>query len=98
MVPEDTRPLYEELSAHFLRWLEEGTRPPSPGVRWLPTHFVPNAGMPAWATPDPGSPVVANLDPGLPVQVVEEAGAWARVIASNGWTGWVDGRLLVPWS
>jgi len=29
------------------------------------------------------------------VKVVERAGAWARVVCSNGWTGWVDGRLLV---
>jgi hypothetical protein len=21
---------------------------------------------------------------------------WARVVASNGWSAWVDGRMLVP--
>ena len=39
-------------------------------------------------------PVVANLAPGLPIQVAEVRGAWARVICSNGWTGWIDGRII----
>ncbi|MEW6058639.1 MAG: SH3 domain-containing protein [Actinomycetota bacterium] len=62
---------------------------------WSPTHRVPAEGMQAWAAPDPASSVVARLDPGLELRVDEVAGAWARVTASNGWTGWVDGRLLV---
>jgi len=28
--------------------------------------------------------------------LVQAAGDWALVGAANGWTGWVDGRLLVP--
>jgi len=28
------------------------------------------------------------------VAVVERKGDWARVTASNGWSGWVDGRRL----
>ncbi|HEX7464968.1 MAG TPA: SH3 domain-containing protein, partial [Actinomycetota bacterium] len=62
---------------------------------WAPTHHVPAEGMQAWAAPDPASAVIARLDPGLGLRVDEVAGAWARVTASNGWTGWVDGRLLV---
>jgi hypothetical protein len=62
---------------------------------WSPTHRVPAEGMQAWAAPDPASAIVARLDPGLEVRVDEVAGAWARVTASNGWTGWVDGRLLL---
>ncbi len=31
----------------------------------------------------------------LELVVVELAGDWARVVAVNGWTGWVDGRRLV---
>ena len=61
---------------------------------WAPTHSVPPQGMRAWAAPDPAGPVVANLAPGLPIQVSEVRGAWARVICSNGWTGWVDGRII----
>lgn len=62
---------------------------------WTPGHKVPPPGMQAWAVPDPNSPVIANLGGHLPVQVTETRGAWARVVCSNGWTGWVDGRLLV---
>ena len=62
---------------------------------WTPTHVVPAGGMPAWASPDPASPVMAGLDAGVQLQVVESRGAWAWVVASNGWSGWVDGRMLV---
>ncbi|MBV9101596.1 MAG: hypothetical protein JOZ46_12770 [Candidatus Dormibacteraeota bacterium] len=61
---------------------------------WVPTHSVPPQGLRAWAAPDPAGPVVANLAPGLPIQVAEVRGAWARVICSNGWVGWIDGRLI----
>jgi SH3-like domain-containing protein len=33
---------------------------------------------------------------GLDLQVVQRIGDWARVVAVNGWSGWVDARLLVP--
>lgn len=62
---------------------------------WMPTHVVPAAGMAAWATPDGTQPAVAQLAPGVQLTVVEEQGAWAKVSGSNGWVGWVDGRLLV---
>ena len=61
---------------------------------WAPSHSVPPQGMRAWGAPDPSGPVVANLAPGLPIQVAEVRGAWARVICSNGWTGWIDGRII----
>ena len=67
---------------------------PAPAGGWSPSHSVPPQGMRAWGAPDPSGPVVANLAPGLPIQVAEVRGAWARVICSNGWTGWVDGRII----
>ena len=63
---------------------------------WAPTHVIPPEGIASWATPDPATPVAAQLEPRLPVQQVERRGDWARVTASNGWTGWVDARRLLP--
>ncbi len=68
--------------------------PPPPGPVWMPTHVVPAAGLAAWAAPDPTQPAVAQLAPGVQLMLVEQQGAWARVLGSNGWVGWVDGRLL----
>jgi hypothetical protein len=70
--------------------------PQQPGAAggWAPTHMVPAGGMQAWQAPHPQAPQSASLQPGLPVQVVERLGDWARVVASNGWWGWVDGRIL----
>jgi len=51
-------------------------------------------GLPARAQPAPTSRLVGQLPPGLPVQVVERLGAWAHVLTSTGWSGWVDGRAL----
>jgi hypothetical protein len=67
---------------------------PAPAGQWAPSHSVPPQGLRAWGAPDPAGPVVANLAPGLPIQVAEVRGAWARVICSNGWTGWIDGRII----
>ncbi len=67
---------------------------PAPAGGWMPSHSVPPQGLRAWGAPDPSGPVVANLAPGLPIQVAEVRGAWARVICSNGWTGWIDGRII----
>ncbi|WP_282702358.1 hypothetical protein [Streptomyces sp. CC219B] len=61
---------------------------------FLPTHVVPQHGMPAWEAPDPARPTVA-LDPLLPVQLSERRGDWARVLCANGWSAWVDGRRLI---
>jgi hypothetical protein len=53
-------------------------------------------GMPAWAQPNPALPPQAQLAPGTQLMVAEwSQSGWARVVASNGWSGWVDGRMLV---
>lgn len=59
-----------------------------------PTHVVPGDGLPTWQAPDVGSPSVP-LDPFLPVELVDRRGDWGRVMCANGWSAWVDGRLLV---
>ncbi|MFF9852375.1 SH3 domain-containing protein [Streptomyces litmocidini] len=59
-----------------------------------PTHVVPRSGLSTWEAPDPTLPT-APLDAFLPVRLVERAGDWGRVLCSNGWTAWVDARLLV---
>ncbi|RKT08832.1 hypothetical protein BX285_7199 [Streptomyces sp. 1114.5] len=59
-----------------------------------PTHVAPPGGMASWAAPDPGRPS-ARLDALLPLQLLGRQGDWAQVLCSNGWTTWVDGRLLV---
>ncbi len=65
---------------------------------YRPSHAVPPTGMPAWQTPDPRLNPVTHLGPGLDVMVVEwQPSGWARIVCSNQWSGWVDGRLLVPW-
>lgn len=63
---------------------------------WEPTHTVPHPGMNAWESPDPEAPPVTALSPGVELRVVEVLGAWARVDAKNGWTAWVDNRILRP--
>jgi len=62
---------------------------------WTPTHRVPDGGLPAWSAPNPAVPPVVTLSAGLDVVVAERAGEWARVVAINGWTGWVDARRLI---
>lgn len=64
----------------------------SPAFR--PTHVVPQDGLPAWETPDTSRPTVP-LDALLPVQLVDRLGDWGRVVCANGWSAWVDGRLLI---
>ncbi|MFG2332547.1 hypothetical protein ACGFMM_23320 [Streptomyces sp. NPDC048604] len=59
-----------------------------------PTHVVPRDGLPAWEAPDPSLPT-DPLDAFLPVQLLDRVGDWAQVLCSNGWSAWVDGRLLV---
>ncbi|MCQ6553468.1 hypothetical protein NPS70_09705 [Streptomyces sp. C10-9-1] len=61
---------------------------------FAPTHVVPGSGLPAWESPDVSRPTVP-LDPLLPVQLLERRGDWSRILCSNGWSAWVDGRLLV---
>lgn len=59
-----------------------------------PTHVVPREGLPAWETPDTSRPTVP-LDAFLPVQLLTRRGDWGEVLCANGWSAWVDGRLLV---
>ncbi|MEU1308125.1 hypothetical protein ABZ419_04395 [Streptomyces cinnamoneus] len=70
-----------------------GATPQTPGFD--PTHVVPKDGLDAWAVPDPTVPSVP-LDPLLPVQLLSRLGDWGQVLCSNGWSAWVDARLLVP--
>ncbi len=60
-----------------------------------PTHVVPPDGLPAWESPDVARPT-DPLDALLPVELRDRRGDWAYVACSNGWSAWVDGRLLVP--
>ncbi|MGI5400780.1 hypothetical protein ACQEVG_15235 [Streptomyces sp. CA-135486] len=59
-----------------------------------PTHVVPRDGLPAWESADVSRPT-DSLDPLLPVQLVDRRGDWGRIVCANGWSAWVDGRLLV---
>lgn len=68
---------------------------PAPPAPFAPTHRVSPEGVPSWAEPDPAGPSTP-LAAGLEVEVVARVADWARVRASNGWTGFVDGRRLVP--
>jgi hypothetical protein len=51
--------------------------------------------MDSWPRPDPQVAAGPRIEGGLDVQVVDRLGDWAKVSFSNGWTAWVDGRLLV---
>ncbi|MFD8949201.1 hypothetical protein [Streptomyces xanthophaeus] len=71
--------------------------PVAPGgaaADFRPTHVVPQEGLPAWEGPDVSRPT-APLDPFLPVQLLSRRGEWGQILCSNGWSAWVDGRLLV---
>ncbi|MEU9143269.1 hypothetical protein [Streptomyces sp. NPDC048349] len=68
--------------------------PPEGGADFRPTHVVPQEGLPAWETPDVSRPTVP-LDAFLPVQLLSRRGDWGEVLCANGWSAWVDGRLLV---
>jgi len=64
-----------------------------------PTHLTPPTGIPVWLNPDPSVAPVATLPPNLDVMVREwTPSGWAHVAASNGWTGWLDGRQLRPYA
>lgn len=59
-----------------------------------PTHVVPQDGLPAWEAPDVNRPT-EPLDALLPVDLVDRLGDWGRIVCANGWTAWVDSRLLI---
>lgn len=63
---------------------------------WSPTHKVPEGGMRAWPEPNPALPPAADLQARVELTIAEKRGDWARVVGSNGWTGWVDARRLAP--
>lgn len=73
-----------------------GSAQPQWAAEWPWTHLVPAGGIPAWAAPDPSRPPVVNLAERLRLVIGQRAGDWALVRAQNGWSGWVDGRRLVP--
>ncbi len=57
---------------------------------------MPATGVDAWTSPDPSCAPAARLDPWLEVTVTSTWGDWAQIQCSNGWSAWVDGRVLVP--
>lgn len=59
-----------------------------------PTHVAPQGGMSAWEAPDVNRPTTP-LDALLPVRLADRLGDWARIVCANGWSAWVDGRLLI---
>lgn len=63
---------------------------------WVPTHRVPEGGLRAWPKPDPAVEPIATLQARVELSIAEQRGDWARVVGSNGWTGWVDMRRLQP--
>jgi hypothetical protein len=63
---------------------------------WVPTHRVPEGGLRAWPKPDPALEPIATLQARVELSIAEQRADWARVVGSNGWTGWVDMRRLQP--
>jgi SH3-like domain-containing protein len=62
--------------------------------QFVPTHQAPPNGMQIWAEPDPAIAPEGMLAGDTKVAVTKILGAWARVTAADGRTGWVDARLL----
>ncbi|MFI5763571.1 MULTISPECIES: hypothetical protein [unclassified Streptomyces] len=67
---------------------------PGQAADFRPTHIVPQDGLPAWETPDTSRPTVP-LDAFLPVRLLSRRGEWGEILCANGWSAWVDGRLLL---
>jgi hypothetical protein len=63
---------------------------------WIATHAVPAGGMQAWLEPNPELQPTAMLEARVRLAIAERRADWARVVGSNGWTGWVDARRLAP--
>ncbi|HEV3452843.1 MAG TPA: hypothetical protein VG869_16795 [Acidimicrobiia bacterium] len=65
------------------------------GEAFVPTHAVPDDGLPAWSTPVATAAPVATLEPHLRVRALQRRDdGWARFLCSNGWSAWTDGRRL----
>ena len=62
---------------------------------WEPTHQVPAGGMKAFGRHNASSESV-DLPEGLRLRLDATQGGWAIVTGSNGASGWVEARLLVP--
>jgi len=77
-------------------WPAPGRLPDPAPATWAPSHLVPAGGIAAWDAPDPMREPTAVLPEHTELVVLARTGEWARVGAAGGWTGWVDGRLLVP--
>jgi hypothetical protein len=65
------------------------------GAVFAPTHMSPHGGLPAWDAPDSSRPPAIRLSERAELVVDSRSGGWAQVRDVNGWTGWVDSRLLV---
>ena len=95
------QPIPQPVSAQPtpVAWAQPAPAPapaPAPPPVWAATHLAPAEGLPAWAAPDPSQSPIVTLAGRLELVIAERAGDWARVVAINGWTGWVDARRLVP--
>jgi hypothetical protein len=56
---------------------------------------APAGGLQAWDTPDPAEQPVAVIAAGLEVEIIEQRDdGWTKVLCTNGWSAWVDGRRL----
>lgn len=63
---------------------------------FTPTHRVPAGGMDSWPRPDAQAPRGPRINEALSVQSIDQLGDWTKVVFDNGWSAWVDGRLLQP--
>src|SRR5512140_3590215 len=76
-------------------WLASNVTP-APMPVWNFTHSVPPQGISAWAQPNPALAPIMTIPGGVQLIVLGQAGDWAQVAAANGFSGFVDARLLVP--
>ncbi len=74
---------------------DEARRAQASATPFTPITRTPPEGLPSWASPDAAS-ASAPVNGNVALEVVQRVDDWAHVRASNGWTGWVDGRRLVP--
>lgn len=93
----EARAAAEEAAAQqAARTAQAVATPTQAATTWSPTHKVPEGGMRAWPEPNPALPPGADLQARVELTIAEKRGDWARVVGSNGWTGWVDARRLAP--
>jgi hypothetical protein len=68
----------------------------NPNGLWNPTFLTPPTGTPAWAQPNPALPPSLTIPGNVELVVENRAGDWAQVRAANGFSGFVDARVLIP--